>query len=1100
MPRKITTITLHDSPDGAAKQINSVSNVMTQLTEYPKTSYKLRTPGNLRLSLHAGSAFMLGAAAGTHFTENQTIKATYDDGAETYWRIYQTDIEHSGERPTVVSCWPYWTMLDRRAVRRTLSPNTYVDVTLALTGLTVTEALNVITGTTYNAPPYFQAGTVASAFSSSTVNIEANGESHLDLLWRLMDDLAIDNSGKPAEFEIEWNSGDSKFDINVKTAIGLTAGEESGGADPSLRPIDAPTGGEASSKANRLRLRQVSGAKEYFNRIIPISSTEEEPVTIGQCEWGVSSTSLNSPSAGQTTINLRGEAIVFDVDLDAAGTLYFGNDSVGFHEILSFTDADTFVIDEVISDWTFPGKFATDASGTELVYLDLAEADSENDISERTLTFDIPPFSNWIAHPDRVASSGVHSADLSNWSAGLPSGWTAISSATIAEVTDAQYVRYGTSSAKVTANAGDGIELEVSIQPTARNPYYSMYVNMYVESGRVRLTFVDGNGTEWPTGEEQAESNSQELRAISVGGMEPLNSSGSIGAGFLGTLKISAMVDDTVFYVDSATVTRTTYPIPYRAKMGLNEMWREASRYLSENGGSQKSYEAELFDVTHFATGSYSEIELGSWVRIRDAFQDGSYQVTADARVVEIQEVEHPVDGRFHKLIKVSSERDTASSRLIGRRAAPTVPEAAPAKTQSATTTAALSQSYFIGTHTGSDVIAGVNVPLRAARTNMQVLGAYIINEKDVTSNGSNYFTCNLRNATQDLTIGTIGTSAAGFTALTAHNMTLNSNRLTIQADDVLYAQLTGAGSGAGIDNMVMVLEAGGIGGYVVPRPTKVYYATHAAYRKATITDSLPWSTSALATPVSGREVGHIKADETNSLLWGLEYSTSDSNNKWLTKRSLTTGAVISTPVNWNSTTYTANGFTIHRASQRIFVCEDEVGGTAGRVVEYDYDGNLVDTYYTIDPVNLLTNPAVDPSATYLYFRSRKTGLGPFDRLHRITLADGTNTTIATSFTYGQSSGVSLDVALVDEDEAIFLNALTNITKFPYPSGGSETVVTTNGASNAMGIDRYTSQLYFAGATFRYRISRCAYDGTGEELVLDDGSGNDIYTLDLGYD
>jgi len=206
----------------------------------------------------------MGAAAGTHFTLNQTIKLTYDDATASYWRVFKVDIEHAGGRPTRVECLPYWTMLDRRAVRVTRSPNVFVDVTLALTGLTVAEALAVITGSTYNAPPYFQAGTVDSAFSSSTVNVEANGESHLDLLWKLMDDLAVDNDGAPAEFEIEWNSGDSKFDINVKPQIGLTASEESGGADPTLRPIDSPTGGAVSSEGNRISLNQSTGSRDYF--------------------------------------------------------------------------------------------------------------------------------------------------------------------------------------------------------------------------------------------------------------------------------------------------------------------------------------------------------------------------------------------------------------------------------------------------------------------------------------------------------------------------------------------------------------------------------------------------------------------------------------------------------------------------------------------------------------------------------------------------------------------------------------------------------------------------------------------------------------------
>lgn len=286
------------------------------------------------------------------------------------------------------------------------------------------------------------------------------------------------------------------------------------------------------------------------------------------------------------------------------------------------------------------------------------------------------------------------------------------------------------------------------------------------------------------------------------------------------------------------------------------------------------------------------------------------------------------------------------------------------------------------------------------------------------------------------------------------------------------------------------------------PAPTVVYYARPTAYRIVTIADSTPWTSAAFNTPVLGREVDYIKADVPNGYLWGLEYSTTTVSSKWLTRRDITDGSLIDTPVDWDADTYTCFGFAVHRATQRIYTCEDEVSGTAARVRVYQYDGTLVDTLYTSAAAEV-SNPAVDPSGTYLYFRAKKTGIGPFDQLHRITLADGTDTTIATSFTYGQSSGVSQDVSLVDPDEAlIFLNAVTQITKFPYPSAGSETLITTNGATNALGIDRFNKLLYFVGATSNYKISRIEYDGTGETEVMSDGSStaNIIKTLDLGYD
>jgi len=1104
VPRKISTITLHDNPAAAAAAINSVSDFKNQLTGNVQTKYILRGVGYLRFDLISGSDFMMGAAAGTHFTINDTIKITYDDATASYWRVYKVDIEHAGGRPTRVECLPYWTMLDRRAVRVTRSPNVFVDVTLALTGLTVAEALAVIAGSTYNAPPYFQAGTVDSAFSSSVVNVEANGESHLDLLWKLMDDLAVDNSGAPAEFEIEWNSGDSKFDINVKPQIGLTASEESGGADATLRPIDSPTGGAVASKGNRIKLNQSTGSKDFFNRIVPFSNTEEEPVTIGQCEWGVSSASLNTPSAGQTTINLRGEAIVNDIDLDASGTVYFGNEDVGFFEILSFTDADTFVIDGLQSTWTLPGRFTSNSSGTELVYLELAGASSDNAIAERSVAFDIPPFANWINYPDRVASSGLHSADLSDWTGGLPDGWSAISASTITEVTDAQYVRHGTSSAKVQANTDDGIEVDVSIQPTQRSPYYSMYVNMYVESGRVRLTLEDGNGTVWPTGEEQAESNSKELRAISVGGMEPLNSSGSIGDGFTVTLKITALVDGTIFYVDSASVTRTTYPIPYRGVMGLNELWRAAARFLSENGGVKSEYSGEFYDRDHYGTGSYEEALIGSHVRIRDAFDGSSFDLSVDARIVELEEKEDVVLGRLQKKVKVSTVRDTASSRLIGRAGPAALPSAPPAKTDPAASSSGgiVSQSYFIGSHTAAETVSGVDIPLRAAAAATAISGAYLICENAVATDPTNYVTIKVRNATQDVDIAEIDTSAAGFTALTAHSLTANGNRLTIAAEDVLYVEITGAGTGAAIDNMVVVLEAGGVGGYTPAGATHVYFANETKYKKAPIGSGTGWPITTIKSSItSGRYIDSVRVDELAGYIFGKEYSTTDGDIRYLVRYDLD-GTNQSDIVSYTTFPgYKLAAFVPDTKNQKLY-CMEVLSNTNGyRVVRRDYSGTLEATLFTdADHVSGAAGHGIGISddCTYIFWRSKS---GSNDNFYRHTISDGSESDIH-DITQGPAVGYDNDhdeyVADSSETNGYICNVGNVLFTMPYAGGGSQNTISgVSTQANKIALDPSRSRFFTIASLDKEDIQHSGYDGSNDTIVIQDTE--EIVSLHLGF-
>ena len=1076
MPRKITSVEVLNAPDDVSAQSEGgVSNIITSgiLERYPDVVYRLRDVGEMTLRLTPGSDWMKAAATGDQFTEDQTIRITYDDASESYWRVIERQVDHAGARASVVKCWPYWTMLDRRIVRTTRGTKT--DPTLALVGLTVSEALSVITGSGYNAPPYFQAGTVATAFSSVEVNIEANGESHLDLLWRLMDDLAYSNAGSPAEFEIAWNSGDSKFDINVKTAIGLTAAEESGGADPSLRPIDAPATG---SKGNRVSMIERTNATDFFNRIIPLSGTEEEPVTIGQAYFNINN---GSQVSGDSEMSIKDGIDPFFGDLDLTG-YYFGNEDDGFHLVVSMDDQNTFYLDGLVT--LLYGRFALDAQGTELAFIEDTTASSENAVREKMYVFDdIAPFSNEMMFgvPD---TGNKASADMSGtWISGEPPGWDAIDAATFTEVTDDQYVRFGTSSAQVSASAGDGMEAVITIRPTPENPYYSMYVNLYVVQGQVEIVLIDGNGTEWPTGTEKARSNAREMRSLSIGGMAPLNSAGGISQHDC-TVQIRAVDDNTVFVVDSIALTRSTYPVPYRAKMGLHHVFRAGAEILSRFGGKVSDFSGQLFDVTHFDAGSYEEIVVGSWVRFRDQWNGSSFDVSVDARVVELQESEDPVEGRVVKRIKLSTDRQSLSNRLLTRRPGANLPAAAPVPDAVTSAGGTVSQSYYIGDRTGADILSTIDVPLRAAPSNLTILSAYVINAVERAADGTNYTTVDLRNYTRGISIGSVSNESAAFGELATVPITIDNPQ--VYKDDVLHVRLTAAGTGTMLDNMVIVLETSAAGASLPPVDAEDYETLYVAtdsqlFSVARDDGNEPWTATEITPATAFDTILAMRADVSAGYVFTLELN----GGTFSLKRRDLDGTNLSTLYTF---TDSSEGFDLDRVNQRVYF--DEYTATSGvdlKSIAYA-GGSVSSEWSSASGTARLQFLSYDSENEAIYLRYRNvTNPNQADEMYRFDLSDLSTAVDIGDFSEGNMNGMGYADGF-NGYWWLYDGGDSDLSYVPIPSGGGRTTFVSSASDNGIFVDPVGREVIYGDNAGQ--IWRKSFITGNEVLCVDDIAGD----------
>src|SRR5690606_29405236 len=241
----------------------------------------------------------------------------------------------------------------------------------------------------------------------------------------------------------------------------------------------------------------------------PLAGEETLPETIGKAYWHV--TSATYTLASDTTDVTLEENAIYSEDFEDFSNPHFGNDDDGFFGVDAATVPNQI---RLLGDASaLDGKrsrFARDSGGKEYTYLELASESSGKGVVERIVRFeDIPRSENWLEE------SGI-STDLSTWSGGMPVGWVKIGNPTVTEETGTQYVRYGTKSAKVVAQEGEGIMCLPRVTPTQDEPWFSAWINQYVESGRIRLEFLDAQGRTIPPGPTFAESNKASLLGLSI--------------------------------------------------------------------------------------------------------------------------------------------------------------------------------------------------------------------------------------------------------------------------------------------------------------------------------------------------------------------------------------------------------------------------------------------------------------------------------------------------------------------------------------------------------------------------------------------------------
>lgn len=570
-------------------------------------------------------------AAPACLSNRRVLKLIFDDASFEELRIVKFNRELSGEAPPSLEMEPIWMDLAAQVIRRTLTGGR-VDPVVYLIGRTAQDCLDAIME---SAPSHLVAGSAGSV-AAVVVSLALAGANHLQALTDLCRAVQ-EATGEPCEWDYAWSSGDAAYQIGLTTGIGGT--------------LDHPIEMGWGDKGNRRQLLKSEDFTDYFSRILPLGGPDEEVLTIAAAYWSVTGASYDG-GTGRTTLTL-GDDPIYLAGFPGTTGVEFGNATDGFFSVYSTSVPSTVVVTGDASGiYGSTGKFRlTDDS--DLIYLSDPEAESTAGVAERVERRpDVAPVVNLLV-------AGGVSADLSDWSGGLPDGVQAVGSPTVTQVTDERYVQAGTSSADVQADAGEGIRTDdVSLAPTDTAPYASAWFGVRILSGSIGMELVGSDGASYPLG-ESARGEGDFFQGILLGGMRPPS-----GAAYL---QITALQASTRFVLDSWTLTQTSTPYEWVRDMGPTALWHIGGALLATEGGIQPHHlEGEWLDYSYVAGATEDEAQIGGRCQIKDAHNGTSYGLDVEVRLVELTRSyagqEYRKSGRF------GSRAQDVTGYLVGHR------------------------------------------------------------------------------------------------------------------------------------------------------------------------------------------------------------------------------------------------------------------------------------------------------------------------------------------------------------------------------------------------------------------------------------------------
>ena len=313
-------------------------------------------------------------------------------------------------------------------------------------------------------------------------------------------------------------------------------------------------------------------------------------------------------------------------------------------------------------------KIVADSAGTDIKYLrDAGSVGSYGTIESILHETSIVEARNLLFNPD---FSGIFVSGLAeNWSAITIGGNFPISSNTIPD-----FVRYGAKSQKIVdADAGEGIEQSITL---VTNYVYSLYVWVYVSSGKVKLELYDGV-TDQPSAAGKTAETSQ------TGVWTQLMVEGIAAQGVNGSVKILSNSVSSDFYVDSVILEesgRLSVPNEFYPISGARLLWDRGFDALQSNKDPKLKYKVSILDLFEADPDGYpyDRLEVGDTIRLQDDELGINVQARIKSKrwnVLEPWDAELEIDrhtDRLPRRIKMENQKrkrlDINVADLMGRR------------------------------------------------------------------------------------------------------------------------------------------------------------------------------------------------------------------------------------------------------------------------------------------------------------------------------------------------------------------------------------------------------------------------------------------------